>query len=119
MERKAGVASPTLAGYPDAVREVAREDGVALIDLNAMSVTLYRALGPNLDRAFHDTSHHNNFGSYELARCVVEGIRTAKLDLVKFLAADALPFDPAKPDDVAAFSLLASPSHDNTKPEGN
>lgn len=119
MERKAGVAAPTLGVYPDAVREVAREEGVALIDLNAMSVKLYRALGPNLDRAFQDSSHHNSYGSYELARCVAEGIRTAKLDLVKFLATDAMPFDPAKPDDVSAFRLPASPSHDSTKPEGN
>ena len=81
------------------MRDVAREDGVALIDLNAMSLKLYRALGPNLALAFQDGTHHNNYGSYELARCVAEGIRQDKLGLAKFLAADVPPFDPARPDD--------------------
>jgi lysophospholipase L1-like esterase len=37
MERKKGVAEDTLRGYPDAVRRVAKEREVALIDLNTMS----------------------------------------------------------------------------------
>ena len=32
-------------GYPQAVRDVAREENCALIDLNAMSKMFYRALG--------------------------------------------------------------------------
>jgi lysophospholipase L1-like esterase len=119
MERKAGVKAPTLAGYPDAVREVAREEGVALIDLNAASLQFYRALGPDLDRAFQDGTHHNNYGSYELARCVVEGIRQNRLDLVRWLAADVPVFNPAKPDNVKTFHLPESPLGDNVKPEGN
>mgnify|MGYP001014012860 CR=1 FL=1 len=39
--------------------------------------------------------HHNAYGRYELARCVVEGIRRAKRNLVERLAADAAPFDPS------------------------
>ena len=39
---------PSLGDYPGAVRAVAREEGVALIDLNAMSVRFYEALGPEL-----------------------------------------------------------------------
>ncbi len=119
MERKAGVRGPTLAGYPDAVRGVARADGVVLIDLNAASLVLYHALGPDLDRAFQDGTHHNNYGSYELARCVVEGIRRSLPDLAASLAGDVPPFDPAKPDAVNNFQLPASPQHDNLKPEGN
>ena len=118
MERKAGVAAPTLAGYPDAVRAVARETGAALIDLNAMSLKFYRALGTNLDLAFHDASHHNNYGSYELARCVAEGIRQNQLGLAKFLADDCRPFDPAAPDDPLAFHLPESPFRDRAKPDG-
>ena len=34
MERKNGIEQDTLAGYPDAVREVAKEEHCALIDLN-------------------------------------------------------------------------------------
>ena len=119
MERKAGVNGPTLAGYPDAVREVARAEGVALIDLNAASLKLYRALGANLGLAFQDGTHHNNYGSYELARCVVEGIRQNRLGLEKCLATDVPVFDPAKPDDVKTFHFPESPLRDNAKPEGN
>lgn len=119
MERKAGLRGDTLAGYPDAVREVASEDGVALIDLHAMSKVLYRALGADLDRAFQDGTHHNNYGSYELARCVVEGIRERVPGLARYLAEDAGKFDPARPDPVSEFSLPPSPLMDDKKPDGN
>jgi len=71
MERKGGVTRETLAEYPQTVRDVAREDGVALVDLHAMSRKLYAALGAELDGAFQDGTHHNAYGSYEMARCVV------------------------------------------------
>ena len=73
MERKGGVERDTLAGYPDTMRAVAREEQCALIDLHAMSRILYRSLGADLGRAFQDGTHHTNYGSYELAKCVVEG----------------------------------------------
>lgn len=111
----------SLKDFPDAVRDLAKEDTVPLIDLHATSKTLYEALGPDGSGALFKTgdgSHHNNYGAYELARCVVEGIRTAKLDLVKRLAADAKPFDPAKPDAVAGFTLPASPQTATAPPDG-
>lgn len=119
MERKNGVEKDTLAGYPQTVCDVAKEEGVALIDLHAASKVFYRALGPKLDLAFQDGTHHNNYGSYELARCVVEGIRTTAPALAKFLAVDANQFDPAHPDDPGQFKLPASLAVDNKKPDGN
>jgi hypothetical protein len=119
MERKNGINGPTLAGYPEAVRTVAQEEKVALIDLNAVSVKLYRALGANLDRAFQDGTHHNNYGSYELARCVVEGIKENQFALAKNLAADYTPFDPSHPDVLADFYIPISPLRDSAKPDGN
>ena len=121
MERKAGVERDTLGDYPNTVREVARTNGVALIDLHAMSRALYRGLGPErLGAAFQDGTHHNNFGSYELARCVVEGIRTSELPLKKFLASDVMPFNPARPDAPEQFKIPASPQRDPAaKPDGN
>ena len=119
MERKNGVEHDTLAGYPDAVRAVAREENCALIDLNAMSRIFYRALGPDLDRAFQDGTHHNNYGSYELAKCVMEGIRQDKLPLAKSIVADFGNFDPGKPDAVATFEMPASPVNSISKPPGN
>jgi lysophospholipase L1-like esterase len=119
MERKAGVEHDTLGKYPATVRAVAKEKNVALIDLHAMSRILYRALGPDLGKAFQDGTHHNNYGSYELARCVVEGIRQNKLDLAKFITDDTAPFDPAKPDLVGRFNVPPSPQSDAAKPDGN
>src|SRR5207247_253370 len=98
VERKTGVATNTLGDFPAVVRQVAQQENVPLIDLHAMSKTLYAALGENVGKAFQDGTHHNNYGSYELARCVVSGIRANKLLIAKFLADDAPPFDPHHPD---------------------
>ena len=119
MERKGGVEKDTLAGYPDAVKRVAEKEKAALIDLHAMSRELYVGLGKDLNAAFQDGTHHNNFGSYEIAKCVVEGIRKEKLPLAAMLAEDVKPFDPAKPDAVAEFKYAVSPLKDLTKPDGN
>lgn len=119
MERKSGVKEDTLAGYPDTVRAIAREEKVALIDLHAMSRTLYQALGKDLGLAFQDGTHHNNFGSYELARCVVEGIRGQLPELAKELRPEVKRYDPASPDDPEKFEIPASPVKDLTKPDGN
>jgi lysophospholipase L1-like esterase len=119
MERKNGVSEQTLAGYPQAVREVAQEEKCALIDLNAMSRVLYKALGKDLDKAFQDGTHHNNYGSYELAQCVVAGIKQARLPLAKSIAPGGGDFDPAHPDPVATFDMPASPNASAVKPLGN
>lgn len=119
MERKAGIDAPTLKGYPDAVREIAKKENCALIDLNAMSLVFYHALGTNLDRAFQDGTHHNNYGSYEMAKCVVEGIKKDKLPLAKFIVNDFRDFNPARPDDVNRFQMAASPISSSAKPLGN
>jgi lysophospholipase L1-like esterase len=119
MERKGGVDHDTLAGYPQTVRDVAKEENCALIDLNAMSRIFYRALGEDIGKAFQDGTHHNNYGSYELAKCVVEGIKNDNLPLAKFIVDDFGDFDPAKPDEVNKFVMPASPMTTKEKPLGN
>ncbi len=119
MERKSGVREDTLAGYPDIVRAIAKKEHCALIDLHAMSRTLYQSLGADLDKAFQDGTHHNNYGSYLLARCVVAGIQQAKLPLAEFIAADFTGFDPSKLDALATFEMPASPTVSDEKPLGN
>jgi hypothetical protein len=106
-------------GYPQAVRDVAKAEDCALIDLNAMSRIFYKALGDDLGKAFQDGTHHNNYGSYELAKCVVAGIQQAKLPLAKSIVDDFGDFDPAKPDAVATFEMPASPNVSSVKPLGN
>lgn len=108
--------------YPEAVRQVAREERVALIDLHLMSTRFYEALGPERSKlAFKDGdgTHHNNYGSYELAKCVVEGIRTLRLPLAKYLIEGVEGFDPAHPDPLEDFRLPASPGSAMTKPPGS
>jgi lysophospholipase L1-like esterase len=119
MERKGGVEQPTLEGYPDAVREVARTENCALIDLNKMSLAFYKALGDQLDLAFQDGTHHNNYGSYELAKCIVEGIKQDKLRLAAHIVDGLGDFDPAHPDAVATFQMAVSPQASAEKPPGN
>ncbi len=87
-----------LGDYPKAAVEAAQMAGAVCIDLNAMSVELCTALGTNLDRgAYVDGLHTDTYGGYLLSRCIVEGIKQAKLDLVKYLVDDAGTFDPKPP----------------------
>ena len=108
--------------YPEAVRQTAKEENVPLIDLNAMSKMFYEALGPERSKlAFKegDGTHHNNYGSYELAKCIVEGIKANKLGIVKYLTNDVPPFDPSRPDPVDTFIMPPSPQLADVKPLGN
>lgn len=126
-----GKIANSLAGYPDAMREVAAEQHVALIDLNAMSKTLFEAMGPhgtlkafmhfpadafpNQTEAISDDTHFNDYGAYELARCVVRGIRQSKLPLRKLLDKHVPDFNPAEPDPQATFSLPPTPIPPKTR----
>lgn len=114
-----GTVKQTLGDYPEAVRAVAKEQGVLLVDLNALSKPLYESFGKDGSAAlFVDGTHHNNYGSYLLARCVAEGLRQSP-DLAPLLKADLEPFDPAHPPSVADLHLPASPQRDPARPEGN
>ena len=121
-----GKIDPTLADYAKASREVAAEEGVPFIDLNAMSILFYEALGPERSAlAFaapngkQDNAHHDNYGSYELAKCVVQGIRDAHLDLAAHIVGDFRGFDPSKPDSLEKFDVPPSPNFTNQRPLGD
>lgn len=125
----------SLGDFPAAARKAAADEKVALIDLNAMSAKLYEAIGPEESKkAFvhypantypgqtaplADNTHFNPYGAYELAKCVVEGIKANKLVLVKFLKNDTPAFDPSKPDALASWVWMDSPRSAVTKPDGN
>ncbi len=115
-----GRAVQTLRDFPAAMREAAREEHTALVDLNAMSMRLYQALGPRrLGRAFVGDTHQDDYGAYELAKCVVQGLSEARVPFVAGnLAADWRPFDPAQPDPVTGFRLPPDPQLDPARPGG-
>lgn len=118
MERKNGIEKDTLGGYPDGAMSAAKEENVPFIDLHAMSKVFYKALGPDLDKAFQDGTHHNNFGSYEISALVLEGVRANVPELAKHIKEDVPAFDPAKPDNPDDFRLPASPDYSKQKPLG-
>jgi lysophospholipase L1-like esterase len=121
----------SLKDYPQAVRDVASDtqEDVPLIDLNAMTKTLYEALGekPSIQLFEHrgtdlskfDATHHSPYGAYEIAKCVIQGVRDAKLELANHIADDMPAFDPAKPDPVESFDAPPSPGVTNQKPFGD
>jgi lysophospholipase L1-like esterase len=87
-----------MGDYPKAAGEAAKLAECAFIDLNSMSVELAQALGPTLaPKAYVDGLHSNTYGGYLFSRCIVEGIRSAKLDLARHLADDAGTFDVKRP----------------------
>jgi len=121
----AGKVVNSLEDYPEAMRQTAREEKVALIDLNAMSKPFYEALGPEgSKKAFlhypantfaeqpqelKDDTHFSAYGGYELARCIVEGIRKSKLGIAKYLQKGLPAFDPGRPDPAEGWTLPISP----------
>ena len=125
----------SLGDYPDAARKVAKEENVALIDLNQMTTQFYEAMGvedskkalvhypantyPGQTQALADNTHFNPYGAYEIAKCVVEGIKANKLGLAKFLRNDTPTFDPSHPDVLASWHWADSPKSTVVKPDGN
>ena len=118
-----GKISNSFAGYPDAVRLVAREKTVPLIDLQKMSAAFYEALGPEAARRAFATSseatHHNDYGSYQVAQCVLQGIRQNNLPIAKFIVDDFKDFDPAHPDPFDSFRIPPSSLSNQATPAGN
>jgi lysophospholipase L1-like esterase len=120
-----GKISNSLEEYPAAARLVAQELNVPFIDLNGMTKTLYEALGPeNSKKAFviypansfpdqpnalNDNTHFNSYGAYQLAKCIIEGIRANNLGIKKFLIKGLPAYNPSRPDPYETFNLPLSP----------
>lgn len=125
----------SLLNYPEAVRQTGNEENVAVIDLNAMSKTMYEAWGPaksikafvhfaantfpNQPNELKDNTHFSTYGAYELAKCVVNGVKQNVPQLAKHLKAGLPQFDPAHPDAFEDWNLPASSFTGGGKPDGN
>ncbi len=120
--------------YPQAMRDLAREKQVPLIDLHQMTRVMYEALGtegskkafvhypagsfPGQNQDLADNTHFNPYGAYQIAKCVVMGMKQLGLPLVQFLREEVV-YDPAFPDDPGSFNWWPSPYVELQKPEGN
>jgi lysophospholipase L1-like esterase len=109
--------------YIAAAREVAADQKVTLIDLNALTGTFYEAVGQadagKLFAGPNQGTHHDDFGSYEVAKMVVQGIKDSSLPLAADVVDDWKPFDPAHFDPLADFKLPADPGRATQAPLGN
>ena len=123
-----GVVTDSLAPYPQMAKDAAVATRVPVIDLHAMSKTLYEAMGDegswalfkhDADGSNRDGTHHNNYGAYVIARLVAQGLRDADLPIAGHLRKDLGPVDPAKPPSLAGFTLPASPTYTDQRPLGD
>jgi lysophospholipase L1-like esterase len=118
-----GKITNSFVGYPDAVKLVAKEKDVPLIDLQEMGARFYEALGPDAShQAFANPSentHHNDYGSYQIAKCVLQGIQSLKLPLASLITPDFQGFDPSHPGRFDDFKIVQSRLVTNITPLGN
>jgi lysophospholipase L1-like esterase len=126
--------------YPDAMRKLAQEENVPLIDIHAMTRTLYESLGvenskkafvhyppdtwPGQTKALEDNTHFNPYGAYQIAKCVITGLNNLskqgfQLDFMEYLSDDYMPYSPSLPDPVKSFKWNPSPFTEVEKPDGN
>ena len=122
----------THGDFPAAMKMVAEKENVPLIDLNAMTKTFFETLGfedskralvhypkEAYGKELADNTHFNPYGAYEVAKCVVMGMKQLRLPIVQYLRADWQDFDPAQPDDWRTFQWAPSRIVENMKPDGN
>jgi len=121
--------------YPDAMRAVAKREGVPVIELHDMTRDFFETLGfegskralvhypantfPGQEKALADNTHFNPYGAYEVAKMVVMGMKQLGLPMTDQLRADWMDFDPRQPDDPDQFVWYPAQKQDVTKPDGN
>jgi len=122
----------THGDFPAAMKMVAEKENVPLIDLNQSTKVFFEALGfedskralvhypaEMYGRKLEDNTHFNPYGAYEVAKCVVMGMKQLNLPIVKYLRADWQDFNPAQPDNWKTFQWAPSRMTENAKPDGN
>jgi lysophospholipase L1-like esterase len=130
-----GSLKPTHGDFPDAMRKVAIDLQVPLIDVTKMTTDMYESWGdepsrkafvqypantfPRQTEKLEDNTHFNSFGANEIAKCVVQGIKDLKLDIAQYLKPDLPTYSPKKPDNFSDWTLPRSIRFENTKPDGN
>lgn len=121
--------------YPDAMRAVAKREGVPVIELHDMTRTFFETLGyenskralvhypantfPNQPKALADNTHFNPYGAYEVSKMVIMGLKRLNAPLTKHLRKDWKDYNPAQPDDFNKFVWYPAVNSEVAKPDGN
>ena len=121
--------------YPDAMRWLANKENIPLIDLHQMTRLFYEAMGveeskkafvhypagtyPNQTKDFADNTHFNPYGAYQIAKCIIEGMKKLNLPFIEHLREGYETYNPAQPDDWNTFKWYDSPFTEIEKPDGN
>lgn len=84
-----GKVTTTLTPYADAMKQVAREETVPLVDLHARSMAMLEQLGDAGSAQFSpsasDRTHFSEVGAQAMAQLVAAGLREAEPPLARFL----------------------------------
>ncbi|MGY5356172.1 rhamnogalacturonan acetylesterase [Wenyingzhuangia sp. IMCC45467] len=130
-----GTLEETHGDFPAAMRKVAKELDVYLIDVTKMTTKAYEAWGveysknalvhypantfPNQTKALSDNTHFNSFGANEIALCVLKGIKELNLDISKYINQNFTDYNPNKPSKIENWTVPMSTKYDLVKPDGN
>ncbi|MEO8255465.1 MAG: rhamnogalacturonan acetylesterase [Flavobacterium sp.] len=130
-----GTLKPTHGDYPDAMRKLAQEMKVPLVDLTKLTTTLYESWGdepsrkafvqypantfPGQKEKLEDNTHFNSFGANEIALCVMQGLRDLKNPLAHYFIKPVPQYNPKHPNTFAKWTLPMSTRFETAKPDGN
>ncbi|WMI66283.1 rhamnogalacturonan acetylesterase [Aestuariibaculum sp. YM273] len=130
-----GTLKATHGDFPAAMRKVAKDMNVPLIDITKMTTDMYESWGdepsrqafvqypantfPGQSKKLEDNTHFNSFGANEIAKCVVQGIKGLNLDLQKHLRPNIPEYNPKKPNVISNWTLPMSTRFEIKKPDGN
>lgn len=119
-----GTVKNTHGDYPAAVRKVAADLDIPLIDLTELTRQMYEAWGvegskrafmhypegfyPGQATALTDNTHHNSFGAFEIAHCVVEELLNWDLGLEDKLNDGYRPYQASAPSSFEQWTLPPS-----------
>lgn len=125
----------THENYPEAMQWVANKENVPLIDLHQMTRVLFETMGiegskralvhypagtyPGQTTDLADNTHFNPYGAYQVAKCVIEGMKELKLPLVEHLRKEYTNYTPSNPDEFEEFYWNNSPRVELETPLGD
>ncbi|MGR3809762.1 rhamnogalacturonan acetylesterase [Jiulongibacter sp. NS-SX5] len=125
----------TLGDFPEAMRQLAKEENVTLIDLNKISKTLWETLSkeeskkafvhvkantfPGQTEAIEDNTHFSNYGAYLLAKAVASEIDDKIPSLANSIFPEFKDFNPENPLPISKFDFPESRFEVLEVPDGN